>query len=213
MILMGSNPDQEEEEEDPPAPSNSQSGPLIREEDENYRRNKPSETSTALFSGLKQEPGSRRTRSSCVAASIGPKNPLRCRISSVHHRPPRCYSYIRVFHRERRSVRLLGAQQPAGGDPARRAEARRLFTGDQAARAGRVGAGCRCSVLGGWIPGRAAPDVRGICRQRCCCNLTAPPPVTASANHSQAGDTSRAPIGPPACRSPRPVSNLNTEIT
>lgn len=37
MILMGFNPDQEEEEENPPAPSNSQSGLSIRE-DQNYKQ-------------------------------------------------------------------------------------------------------------------------------------------------------------------------------
>ena len=64
-------------------------------------------------------------------------------------------------------------------------------------------AGCRGSVLGGLVPGlgfsRCPLDLQ---RQRCCCNLTAPPLITTPANHSPENEPSRAPIGRQACQSP-----------
>lgn len=110
------------------------------------------------------------------------------------------------FCRDKRSLRPSGAQQPPGADPAPRAQLesgiRMRFKTEsasdtQAASVRDVGAGCR-SFDSGQGCSRCPLDLR---RQRCCCNLTAPPPVTASTNHSPAGQPTRAPIGRRGCQS------------
>ncbi len=179
---------------------------------------KSSAANTALYSGLKQEPGSGRTRSRCVAASIGPKNPLRCRISSVHHPPPGFYSYFRVFTgRNGPSVPPERSSLPVEiqpREPRQRHRSRLRFhrETDSETGAGSVrDVGARCSV---WFPGRAAPDVRWICRQRCCCNLTAPP-LCHRADQSQpwTGAWPRSHWTAGLSVTEASVSNLNTEIT
>lgn len=72
--------------------------------------------------------------------------------------------------------------------------------------------GARCSEV--WFPGRAAPDVRWICRERCCCNLTAPP-LCQRADQSQpcSGARPRSHWTAGLSVTEASVSNLNTEIT
>lgn len=75
MIPMGFNPDQRQEED----PSNSQPGPFIRDLTRKTRKTinlKSSGTNSTLQSRPGQQLGRGRTRSRCVAASIGAYNPL-----------------------------------------------------------------------------------------------------------------------------------------
>ncbi len=171
---------------------------------------KSSAANTALYSGLKQEPGSGRTRSRCVAASIGPKNPLRCRISSVHHPPPGFYSYFRVFTgRNGPSVPPERSSLPVEiqpREPRQRHRSRLRFHRETDSETGAgsvrdVGAGARFGSRAGLLQmsaGSADRDAAVISRPR--------PSVTAPTNHSPGREPGRAPIGRPACQSLKPLS-------
>lgn len=190
MILMGFNPEEEEEEEeDPAAPSNSRPGPFIR-------------TKTSW------------TEHGSSLSGIGTHQVRMCRSfhrafqMSNHFSPSSSSRVLFVFpcfYREKRFVRPSGARQPPGGDPARRAAT-------TTPEPGCVSPGIRqrnpaVSVLGGLVPGQGCSRcLLDLQSQRCCCNLTAPPPVPAPTNHSPAAEPSRDPIGPPACQSKKPQS-------
>lgn len=193
MILMGFNPDREEEE-----------GRVQRIR--TTELNKGSEP--GLYSGLKQEPGSSRSRSGCVAASIGPQmwispspppGPLPCfRVCTGRFGP------VVPPEPSRLPVEIQS------GEPRQQHRSPAAFSAGIRARIPAVcvraeALGARCSEV--CFPGWAAPDVRWICRYS---HSTAP--LSLPAGQSQRGwaplQRCDWPAGPPLLS-----QQLNTEIT
>lgn len=186
MILMGFNPDQEEEEENPPAPSNSQSGLSIRE-DQNYKQT------------LRDAAGS---GSGCVAASIG------------HQSLP--FLLLLLPGLIRVSVFLPGGTVRLSlrrGDPARGPATTTPEPPRELRSATRP---CRCgmTVLRGPGPGQGCSRyLLDLQSQRCCCNLSAPPPVPAKTNHRPTESRSALPlVGRPVSQQPKYRKNQNTSM-
>lgn len=121
------------------------------------------------------------------------------------------------FYQEKRSVRPSGARQPPGGDPARRAAT-------TTPEPGCVSPGIRqrnpaVSVLGGLILGQGCSRCPlDLYSQRCCCNLTAPPPVPPRPITALQASPSATPLAdrPVSQRSlsqqPQYRNNLNPEM-
>lgn len=129
MILMGFNPDQqgeEEEEGDPPAPSNSQSGPFICEERAKTKGTKQIQRTPGDEHGsLIQTEAGAGIQTFQVQMCRSFHRALKTSQTSDQLSPSSSSRVLALvspcFYRQKRTVRLFGAQQPPSGDAAHRA--------------------------------------------------------------------------------------------